>query len=219
MSSAARTPHAPDLVSVVGTAPPQPPGTIGFVLYGAVPAGTGDLTQVLDVVEAVRSLAVEALPGARTTAAVTLAGDPSTADHVERVHQAVQDLVPGGPEPAPLALVASEPEPEEGLVVDLASRRVVTGGAEVTLTYLEFELLVFLAEHAGRVFSRVQLLRHVWGYDHVVGGRTVDVHVKRLRAKLGAHHGTRIETVRGVGYRFAGDARLVRPGEPLRTTG
>jgi DNA-binding winged helix-turn-helix (wHTH) protein len=225
--SAARTPpvaRTADLVSVAGTAPAQPPGTIGFVLSGAVPAGSGDLTQVLDVVEAVRSLAVDALPGAHTTAAVTLAGDPSTADHVERVHQAVQDLRPEGAPPGSAAAERAEDVigrdlAGEGLVVDLASRRVSVGGGEVTLTYLEFELLVFLVEHGGRVFSRAQLLRHVWGYEHVVGGRTVDVHVKRLRSKLGADRGHRIETVRGVGYRSAGEARVLRPGEPLRTTG
>jgi hypothetical protein len=206
-SSRTRT---PDLVDVAATAPSQPPGTIGFVLYGAVPAGTGDLAEVLDVVEAVRSLAVEALPGAATTAAVTVAGDPSTADHVERVHRAVQELGAGPVEPpnVPLMLV---PEPEAGLVVDLAARQVSLAGAELLLTYLEYELLVFLAEYAGRVFSRAELLRHVWGYDAAVGVRTVDVLVKRIRSKLGGGAEVRIETVRGVGYRFVGERSLQRP--------
>jgi hypothetical protein len=199
--------RTPDLISVATTSP-QPAGTIGFVLYGAVPAG--DLTQVLDVVEAVRSLAVEALPGAQTTAAVTLAGDPSTADHVERVHQAVQELQsPGAARPTadpPLLAVVAPPASGHpaGLAIDAAARRVTVGGAEVALTFLEFELLAFLAEHPGRVYSRAELLRYVWGYEHVVGGRTVDVHVKRLRAKLGTAADAQIDTVRGVGYRFAG---------------
>jgi hypothetical protein len=199
--------RTPDLISVATTSP-QPAGTIGFVLYGAVPAG--DLTQVLDVVEAVRSLAVEALPGAQTTAAVTLAGDPSTADHVERVHQAVQELQsPGAARPTadpPLLAVVAPPAAGHpaGLAIDAAARRVTVGGAEVALTFLEFELLAFLAEHPGRVYSRAELLRYVWGYEHVVGGRTVDVHVKRLRAKLGTAADAQIDTVRGVGYRFAG---------------
>jgi hypothetical protein len=203
--------RTPDLISVATTSP-QPAGTIGFVLYGAVPAG--DLTQVLDVVEAVRSLAVEALPGAQTTAAVTLAGDPSTADHVERVHQAVQELQsPGAARPTadpPLLAVVAPPAAghsaghSAGLAIDAAARRVTVGGAEVALTFLEFELLAFLAEHPGRVYSRAELLRYVWGYEHVVGGRTVDVHVKRLRAKLGTAPDAQIDTVRGVGYRFAG---------------
>ena len=199
--------RTPDLISVATTSP-QPAGTIGFVLYGAVPAG--DLTQVLDVVEAVRSLAVEALPGAQTTAAVTLAGDPSTADHVERVHQAVQELQsPGAARPTadpPLLAVVAPPAAGHpaGLAIDAVARRVTVGGAEVALTFLEFELLAFLAEHPGRVYSRAELLRYVWGYEHVVGGRTVDVHVKRLRAKLCAAPDAQIDTVRGVGYRFAG---------------
>ena len=70
------------------------------------------------------------------------------------------------------------------------------------LTFKEFELLKFLAQHPGRVFSRAQLLQEVWGYDYYGGTRTVDVHVRRLRAKLGSDHETLIGTVRHVGYRF-----------------
>ena len=82
------------------------------------------------------------------------------------------------------------------------------------LTYKEFELLKFLAQHPGRVFSRSHLLQEVWGYDYFGGTRTVDVHVRRLRAKLGAEHEAMIGTVRNVGYKF------VRPAEPgLRSRG
>jgi len=70
------------------------------------------------------------------------------------------------------------------------------------LTFKEFELLRFLAQHPGRVFSRAQLLQEVWGYDYFGGTRTVDVHVRRLRAKLGPEHEALIGTVRNVGYRF-----------------
>jgi len=70
------------------------------------------------------------------------------------------------------------------------------------LTYKEFELLRFLAQHPGRVFTRSQLLQEVWGYDYFGGTRTVDVHVRRLRAKLGAEHEALIGTVRQVGYKF-----------------
>ncbi|MEK9663228.1 MAG: response regulator transcription factor [Candidatus Nanopelagicales bacterium] len=70
------------------------------------------------------------------------------------------------------------------------------------LTFKEFELLRFLAQHPGRVFSRAQLLQEVWGYDYFGGTRTVDVHVRRLRAKLGVEHEALIGTVRNVGYRF-----------------
>ena len=75
-------------------------------------------------------------------------------------------------------------------------------GRSLDLTYKEFELLKYLAQHPGRVFSRAQLLQEVWGYDYFGGTRTVDVHVRRLRAKLGAEHEQLIGTVRNVGYRF-----------------
>ena len=70
------------------------------------------------------------------------------------------------------------------------------------LTYKEFELLKYLVQHPGRVFTRAQLLQEVWGYDYYGGTRTVDVHVRRLRAKLGPEHEQLIGTVRNVGYRF-----------------
>jgi DNA-binding response OmpR family regulator len=75
-------------------------------------------------------------------------------------------------------------------------------GRPLDLTYKEFELLKFLAQHPGRVFSRDQLLREVWGYDYFGGTRTVDVHVRRLRAKLGSEYESMIGTVRQVGYKF-----------------
>jgi DNA-binding response OmpR family regulator len=76
------------------------------------------------------------------------------------------------------------------------------GGRPLDLTFKEFELLKYLAQHPGRVFSREQLLQEVWGYDYYGGTRTVDVHVRRLRAKLGPEHEQLIGTVRNVGYRF-----------------
>ena len=75
-------------------------------------------------------------------------------------------------------------------------------GEVLDLTYKEFELLKFLSQHPGRVFTRAQLLQDVWGYDYFGGTRTVDVHVRRLRAKLGPEHDSMIGTVRNVGYRF-----------------
>lgn len=74
-------------------------------------------------------------------------------------------------------------------------------GRTLELTYKEFELLKFLAQHPGRVFTREQLVTEVWGYDFFGGTRTVDVHVRRLRAKLGAEHESMIGTVRNVGYK------------------
>src|SRR5699024_6034475 len=75
-------------------------------------------------------------------------------------------------------------------------------GVALTLTYKEFELLRFLSQHPGRVFTRAQLLQEVWGYDYFGGTRTVDVHIRRLRAKLSPEHDQLIGTVRNVGYRF-----------------
>ncbi len=88
------------------------------------------------------------------------------------------------------------------VVVDEATYTARVGGRALDLTFKEFELLKFLAQHPGRVFSRQQLLQEVWGYDYFGGTRTVDVHVRRLRAKLGSEHETLIGTVRNVGYRF-----------------
>ena len=79
---------------------------------------------------------------------------------------------------------------------------VLLDGEPLELTYKEFELLKFLATHPGRVFSRDQLLNQVWGYNFIGGTRTVDVHIRRLRAKLGPKHASLIDTVRNVGYKF-----------------
>lgn len=89
-----------------------------------------------------------------------------------------------------------------GVVIDEASYTARVGGTPLNLTYKEFELLKYLAQHPGRVFTRDQLLHEVWGYDYFGGTRTVDVHVRRLRAKLGPDHEGLIGTVRNVGYRF-----------------
>jgi len=89
------------------------------------------------------------------------------------------------------------------LAINVETYQVTVAGRPLDLTYKEFELLRFLAERPGRVFSRAALLQEVWGYDFYGGTRTVDVHVRRLRAKLGPEHEHLIETVRGVGYRAA----------------
>jgi DNA-binding response OmpR family regulator len=88
------------------------------------------------------------------------------------------------------------------LAVDPDSYTVRIKHRHLDLTYKEFELLRYLAQHPGRVFTRAQLLQEVWGYDYYGGTRTVDVHVRRLRAKLGPEHDSMIGTVRNVGYRF-----------------
>ncbi|HIW76575.1 MULTISPECIES: winged helix-turn-helix domain-containing protein [Gordonibacter] len=88
----------------------------------------------------------------------------------------------------------------DSLSINLATYQVAVAGEPLDLTYLEYALLTFLATHPGRTYSRDALLRRVWGFDYYGGSRTVDVHVRRIRAKLGpdlAHH---LETIRGVGY-------------------
>ncbi|PKQ21952.1 MAG: GlnR family transcriptional regulator [Actinobacteria bacterium HGW-Actinobacteria-5] len=92
-----------------------------------------------------------------------------------------------------------------GIVIDDQAYSVMLDGDALDLTYTEFELLKYLVQHPGRVFSREHLLADVWGYDYYGGTRTVDVHVRRLRAKLGPEHESLIGTVRNVGYRFSAD--------------
>lgn len=91
------------------------------------------------------------------------------------------------------------------LVIDASGYTARLRGRTLDLTYKEFELLRYLAAHPGRVFTRAQLLQEVWGYDYFGGTRTVDVHVRRLRAKLGVEYDQLIGTVRNVGYRFNED--------------
>lgn len=88
------------------------------------------------------------------------------------------------------------------LIVDERTYTARLSGRALDLTYKEFELLKFLAQHPGRVFTRSHLVQEVWGYDYFGGTRTVDVHVRRLRAKLGPEHESLIGTVRNVGYKF-----------------
>jgi DNA-binding response OmpR family regulator len=90
-----------------------------------------------------------------------------------------------------------------GLLIDLLNYEISIEGSPVETTFKEYELLRFLATHRGRVFTREALLNHVWGYDYYGGTRTIDVHVRRLRAKLAPAYDALIETVRNVGYRFS----------------
>ncbi|MFI0431676.1 MAG: winged-helix domain-containing protein [Candidatus Nanopelagicales bacterium] len=113
---------------------------------------------------------------------------------------------------ARLRLALTRPADEQGdeadlirsgeLVVDESAYSARLRNRPLNLTFKEFELIKYLAQHPGRVFTRAQLLQEVWGYDYYGGTRTVDVHVRRLRAKLGPEHEQLIGTVRNVGYRF-----------------
>ncbi|MGH3984414.1 MAG: winged helix-turn-helix transcriptional regulator [Pseudonocardiaceae bacterium] len=99
------------------------------------------------------------------------------------------------------------------LMIDEATYTARLKGRPLDLTYKEFELLKYLAQHAGRVFTRAQLLQEVWGYDFFGGTRTVDVHVRRLRAKLGPEQEQLIGTVRNVGYKFVRPLRSMSSRE------
>lgn len=122
-------------------------------------------------------------------------------------------MYPGAPEPeirVRMAMLRRRAGAGDGSIVrlgpialDIDTYRVTVGGRALDLTFKEFELLRFLAQRPGRVFTRPALLREVWGYDFYGGTRTVDVHIRRLRSKLGPEHEQLIETVRGVGYRAA----------------
>ncbi|MFF4247261.1 winged helix-turn-helix domain-containing protein [Streptomyces sp. NPDC001822] len=123
-------------------------------------------------------------------------------------------LVPADQQPALAGAVATArhqqlvPEPVDApasgpVRIDSTRRTAAVDGLTLDLTYLEFELLAHLVAHPHRVHTRDQLVTTVWGYGHVGDGRTVDVHVARLRRKLGAEHRRSIQTVRRVGYKYA----------------
>jgi two-component system OmpR family response regulator len=166
-------------------------------------------------VAAIRRPPADPVPALTLTLAIPLTTDVLS-PQAHRLIEAVRELVAAGqgtvtevtgdgPADAP---PAAEPAEATGPEVRLmtASRQVLLDAELLPLTRLEFDLLLFLAEHPRRVFTRAQLLTGVWGYDHT-GERTVDVHVRRLRVKLGAHHPL-ITTVYGVGYRLSDDARI-----------
>ena len=92
--------------------------------------------------------------------------------------------------------------PHGDLLLNLETSQAAVDGRPLDLTYMEYELLKFLVSHPGKVFSRETLLSRVWGYDYFGGARTVDVHVRRLRSKLGEEYANLIQTIRSVGYSF-----------------
>jgi DNA-binding response OmpR family regulator len=109
-----------------------------------------------------------------------------------------------------IELVTSDPHAGEirtgEVTIDESTYTARLKGNVLDLTFKEFELLKYLAQHPGRVFTRAQLLQEIWGYDYFGGTRTVDVHIRRLRSKLGPEFEAIIGTVRNVGYRFTVDA-------------
>ncbi|MEV7184852.1 winged helix-turn-helix domain-containing protein [Kitasatospora sp. NPDC093102] len=139
-------------------------------------AGAGGLSGVPVGVGATGSAAAHAVPGAQ----------PAT----------------GGPGAQTVTGVRSARPAARGISVDTERRNAYVDGRLLDLTYLEFELLAHLTEHPQRVHTRDHLVSSVWGYGHVGDGRTVDVHVARLRRKLGTAYRDTIVTVRRVGYKY-----------------
>ncbi|MDT0391676.1 MULTISPECIES: winged helix-turn-helix domain-containing protein [Streptomyces] len=132
----------------------------------------------------------------------TLPGQPPMIGYLVLVPADQQPPFPVAVPDRPAATAGAEPGGEALIRVDTVQRTATVAGRPLDLTYLEFELLAHLVAHPGRVHTRDQLVGTVWGYGHVGDGRTVDVHVARLRRKLGAEHRDTIRTVRRVGYKY-----------------
>jgi DNA-binding winged helix-turn-helix (wHTH) protein len=174
----------------------------GFVLYVGIDeakaAAAG--TDLGALVEQLKALVGDLAPAAETYAAVALAPVGAGGRDVDVVRLALQD-------PAALAQHrhVEEPTPKHrtGVVIDISRKRVVLDGEPAALTYKEFELLQYLVLREGRTIDRSEIISSLWsaGDDEIPNERTIDVHVRRLRAKLGDYEDI-VRTVRGVGYRF-----------------
>jgi len=172
-----------------------------FISPASLPAGVKDFTSTLKGHDGLSEICV------------ILVADQQTAEKVEN-DWGIDDAVFPPFTAAEIGLRmklamwrAGQPSADDVLAagrieIDLANYEVKVGGAPVVLTFKEYELLKFLVSHPGRVQTRDALLNHVWGYDYYGGTRTVDVHVRRLREKLGLEAAEHVETVRNVGYRF-----------------
>jgi DNA-binding winged helix-turn-helix (wHTH) protein len=183
----------------------------GFALYVGIDEAKAraagiDLPALVD---ALRTLTAELVPDAETYAAVALAPAGLGGRDVDIVRRALADRAPAG---APAAPVAKR---RTGLTLDLGRKKLRIDGDTAPLTYREFELLQFLVLREGRTVSRTEIIDALWtdGEHEVPNERTIDVHVRRLRAKLG-EYGEVVRTVRGGGYRFDRHADVViRYGE------
>ncbi|MFA5891931.1 MAG: response regulator transcription factor [Actinomycetota bacterium] len=184
----------------VAPAPPDDRPASGLVFVDAVK----DLARGRDACRALRA----AQPHLTLVALIA----PDNLDAFGPDWEADSFIVQGCTIPETLARVrlalGSAPSESSGTVrvgdlsIDPDTYQVRLRGRPLDLTYKEFQLLFFLAQRPGRVYSRQQLLSEVWGYDFFGGTRTVDVHVRRLRAKLGAEHESMIATIRNVGYKM-----------------
>ncbi|MCI2957250.1 winged helix-turn-helix domain-containing protein [Agromyces atrinae] len=195
----AAAPTAPRIRAV-----PEGTEARGFVLYVGIDeakaAAAG--TSLHRIVEALRQLTGDIAPGAETYAAVALAPEGAGGRDVDVVRLALQD-------PAALAKHRDVEEDSDidrhpdGVIIDISRKRVLLDGDSAGLTYKEFELLQYLVLREGRTIDRAELISGLWGEgdDEVPSERTIDVHIRRLRSKLG-HYEDIVRTVRGVGYRF-----------------
>ncbi|MET7702956.1 winged helix-turn-helix domain-containing protein [Streptomyces sp. NPDC005485] len=189
----------PRSFSSVATAPaPAAPAVSGRHRLRAV-----DRDEVVDVADFLPPGATW-LPAPQHSLPV-LPGRPPMIGYLVLVPADQQTLLPFGVPDLPEAPGSPEAaDSDDPLVdVDTVRRTARVDGVPLDLTYLEFELLAHLVAHPHRVHTRDQLVTTVWGYGHVGDGRTVDVHVARLRRKLGAQHRQTIQTVRRVGYKYA----------------
>ena len=207
-AAAAPRPVAPPTIDETPSQPGRlravPAGTEarGFVLYvgvdelKALEAGT-DLGAI---VAQLKALASQLVPTSETYAAVALAPQGAGGRDVDVVRLALQD-------PTALAKHRNTPEPETpvkgGVIIDISRKRLLLDGETAALTYKEFELLQYLVLREGRTIDRHEIIAALWGEgdDDIPNERTIDVHVRRLRSKLGAYEDI-VRTVRGVGYRF-----------------
>ncbi len=205
-------PHTVRVLPAEGTALLEAP-PVDLVLVD----GRQDLAKARDITRLLRTIGTTSpvililTEGGLSVAAVDWGFDDlllSTASPAEveaRLRLAIARLEQKNADDDPEAHVIRSGE----VTVDDVTYTAKLGGRPLDLTFKEFELLKYLAQHPGRVFTREQLLQEVWGYDYFGGTRTVDVHVRRLRAKLGPEHEQLIGTVRNVGYRF-----VLPPKEP-----
>jgi DNA-binding response OmpR family regulator len=144
-------------------------------------------------------LAVVPIPGTGTSLAIVGYPVPTDQENTDLENTATEAVTVPAADPVVTGRPAGE---HPGLLLDPDQRRVWVDGAEVPLTFQEFELLAFLAAHPATVFSRADLVREVWQRDFVTDSRTVDVHISRLRHKLGPSCGRYLVTEYRVGYQF-----------------
>jgi len=176
----------------------------GFALYvglDEIKAAEAGVSLPL-LVDALRRTLAELAPGAETHATVALAPHGSGGRDLDVVRLALQE--PGAIARTKAAAEEETADVEGGVVVDISRKRVLIDGESAAFTYKEFELLQYLVLREGRTIERSELVSALWQAqdDETPGERTIDVHVRRLRAKLGADHEMLIGTVRNVGYRF-----------------